>query len=173
MLLRQRDASLVGRGLPQSTGEFDHRHSAERAAGTDPVVRVGSRAGEFLLPDVAAQAPKVRWADNRRVHVHLRHRQVLPRVSARRSRPRIGVWRRNVGYAVNLDRTGARRRIDLVVASWIEAAPGTDRDRDTLRAPRRPKAIARWRRSLPLATTLYNFTDNAIFPPRLSSEEIA
>ncbi len=32
----------------------DYRDSAERAAGADAVVRVGGRAGEFLLSDVAA-----------------------------------------------------------------------------------------------------------------------
>ena len=35
MLLRKRDASFLGRGVSQSAGESDYRHSAERAAGAD------------------------------------------------------------------------------------------------------------------------------------------
>src|ERR1017187_2232375 len=53
MLLRERDASFLGRGVSQSAGESDHGDSAERAAGADAVVRVGREVREFLLPDVA------------------------------------------------------------------------------------------------------------------------
>ena len=74
MLLRQRDASLVGRRLPQSAGELDYRHAAECSTRADAVVRVGGRARKFFLPDVAAQAPQIRRPGHRRVHVHLRHR---------------------------------------------------------------------------------------------------
>src|ERR1700736_3004006 len=59
MLLREGDTSLVGRGLPQSAGELDYRDAARRAARTDTTIRVGGGAGELLLPDVAAETPKV------------------------------------------------------------------------------------------------------------------
>src|SRR5579859_3228406 len=124
MLLRQRDTSLVGRDFSQSAGQLDYRDSVGRAAGTDTTLRVSSGAGEFLLPHVAAQAQKVRRPGDWRVHVHLWRCPILLGVSARRSRPRLGVWRSNVGYAVDRHWIGACRWIDLVAAPRVEINSG-------------------------------------------------
>ena len=78
MLLRQTNPSFLGRDLHQPVGEFHYGHAAEYPPRTYPAIRVGGRAGEFLLPHVAAQAQNVRRPDHWRVYVHLRCGQILP-----------------------------------------------------------------------------------------------
>ena len=59
MLLRERDAPSLGRGVSQSAGKSDYGNAAERAAGADTVIRGGGGVWEFRFSDVVAEAAEV------------------------------------------------------------------------------------------------------------------